>query len=126
MAKTHGTHSTYTAGCRCEPCRQAATLASKAGRQRRAALLASGAVVEHGRVSTYQHWGCRCADCRAAWRDAFADLRRRMAERLAQDPTAATHGRKSTYSNWGCRCEPCAEAHAAALRAYRRGGGSRG
>ena len=61
----------------------------------------------------YVNHGCRCDDCRAAWR---AYNRKRRAERralIAEDPTVAIHGLNSTYTNWGCRCPRCTDAHTA-------------
>lgn len=58
---SHGTHSKYSRGCRCDEC--------KAGHReytanRRKAALAEG-TLSHGRASTYDA-GCRCDKCRMA------------------------------------------------------------
>jgi hypothetical protein len=52
----------------------------------------------HGRVATYSK-GCRCAECRATWRDYRRDKvkeyrARKRAEKLASHPA-------------GCQCVPC-------------------
>jgi hypothetical protein len=70
----------------------------------------------HGSYLTYTNHKCRCEPCRAAWRTYTSDLRQRLAERLAADPSLAPHGKSSTYTNWGCRCGPCGAAQAARRR----------
>ena len=58
----------------------------------------------------YNHYKCRCDECRDAnrlvQRATVADLRARLADEFDNLP----HGDVSTYDNWGCRCVPCAEA----------------
>ena len=73
-------------------------------------------IVQHGTITTYRSWGCRCKPCVGANTLAMAHARKRMRERLAEDPTVAVHGLNSTYVNWGCRCRPCKDAHAEAGR----------
>lgn len=73
-------------------------------------------IVQHGTISTYRNWGCRCVQCRQANTLAVAQARKLMRERLAADYTIVVHGLNSTYVNWGCRCRPCTDAHAEAGR----------
>ncbi len=75
-------------------------------------------------MKTHGGWGytngCRCDDCRAAWRALHAAWRAR------QDPALLpphVHGTKNGYNNYGCRCPACRDAIATywrALRARRR------
>lgn len=64
----------------------------------------------HGSYTTYGNHGCRCADCRTAWRLWSRERRAQRIALLALDPSLAEHGKASTYVNWGCRCSPCSEA----------------
>lgn len=68
----------------------------------------------HGTYSRYNHWKCRCEDCRGANR-----IRKRI-ERTG-DPTrglkAAQHGSRRKY-NTGCRCALCKEASRVYQREY--------
>ena len=59
--KRHGTHSTYTHGCRCAECTKAH---SDYTRDQRALALAAGTLT-HGVSSTFDA-GCRCGECRDA------------------------------------------------------------
>lgn len=62
MVRTHGSASTYKAGCRCAECREAKRLQAE---RQRAALGAKVVPDEkHGTAAGYQRWGCRCARCR--------------------------------------------------------------
>lgn len=61
-----GTHSRYSNGCRCEPCRQAHRDYTAA---RRKAALAAGEL-SHGVRNTYDA-GCRCPKCYEARRVAY-------------------------------------------------------
>lgn len=63
----HGTHSTYSRGCRCEGCREAHRIYTA---QRRAVALAEG-TLSHGLRGTYDA-GCRCQKCRDAKHVAYA------------------------------------------------------
>lgn len=74
----------------------------------------------HGLPSTYRDYGCRCGECRRANTDRHRADRKRMAERLAADPTLAPHGKYTTYRNWGCRCAPCSQAHSERCAEYKR------
>lgn len=74
--------------------------------------------LQHGRVGTYTNHKCRCAECRAAWREYCYRLRRRRRNRLAPDDPR--HGRTTTYQNWLCRCDACSQANADTERARRQ------
>lgn len=58
----HGTMAKYRRGCRCEVCRAENTRVCKERRHQ-------GVAPNHGTVSGYQNYGCRCEDCREAFRD---------------------------------------------------------
>lgn len=73
-------------------------------------------IVQHGTISTYRNWGCRCKPCSHANTLAIAAARKVYRERLQADFYVVTHGLNSTYVNWGCRCRPCTDAHADAGR----------
>jgi hypothetical protein len=73
-------------------------------------------IVQHGNITTYRNWGCRCKPCVQANTLAVAHARKGMRERLAADPSIVAHGLNSTYVNWGCRCRACRDAHAEAGR----------
>jgi len=67
-AITHGLAGTYKAGCRCSPCRMAATVHQSSGNATRRARTESFGLpdnVAHG-LSAYRNWACRCDVCRAA------------------------------------------------------------
>ena len=64
-------------------------------------------VKRHG-LHAYSNLGCRCDECRTAWRNWCRDARQRRFEAItADDPR---HGKSWFYTNHGCRCEPCREA----------------
>ena len=65
--RTHGTNSTYKAGCRCEPCTKAASAYAKERRLAREAgdIRTSTGERTHGARSTYKA-GCRCKPCTEA------------------------------------------------------------
>lgn len=71
----HGSPSTYSNwACRCWPCTDAHTRQTSDRRDTRYAerTLIDGRLVTqhpgaiHGRVGTYNYWGCRCSPCTAA------------------------------------------------------------
>jgi hypothetical protein len=71
-----------------------------------------------GRPRSYTTYnrGCRCDDCREAWRIKYHQMH---AIRAAQSATGHPDGRPvsyTTYRNWGCRCEGCRAAHVEKLR----------
>lgn len=69
----------------------------------------------HGLPATYSS-GCRCDECRSAYRKRRrAQRRERRSEPV---PDHVTHGLNSTYTNWGCRCGECRLAHAAVQREW--------
>jgi hypothetical protein len=63
--RTHGSNATYSAGCRCPQCTLAHRLDFDAWRHARYGKPVPDHV-QHGRVSTYNNWGCRCDECSAA------------------------------------------------------------
>lgn len=68
----HGTTTRYAYGCRCTPCRSAKYQADKARRLAARALAAvNPRYIPHGQLRGYQHWGCRCEECKAAYRIAL-------------------------------------------------------
>lgn len=69
---------------------------------------------DHGTVTRYRNYKCRCLMCRAAHREATA---RNRADRLASG--RLSHGTRSAYDA-GCRCVDCTRVHKEAHRAYRR------
>lgn len=72
----------------------------------------TGRLLEHGGSgTTYEHYGCRCLECREAHRARIAKRRAVRIAELAADPTIVEHGKDSTYGNYGCRCDECREAH---------------
>ena len=74
---THGKVSTYGRGCRCGPCKAA----KRRSRDAAARRLASGEVdPPHGRLATYQTYGCRCDRCSETKVAAMVDYRRRRGE----------------------------------------------
>jgi hypothetical protein len=58
----HGSASTYNnLKCRCEPCKEAASIARKVWTDSLKDRKFSD--VPHGTVSGYKNWGCRCDRC---------------------------------------------------------------
>jgi hypothetical protein len=72
----HGVVGGRNAGChdgpdngRCPECRKASRRAfQNAVAARRARFALDPTIVEHGNVTTYRNWGCRCDACREAAR----------------------------------------------------------
>lgn len=62
----HGHYRTYDKGCRCDACRNTNREKSADYRRRLAQDGASADRAGHGRATTYQNHGCRCAPCTAA------------------------------------------------------------
>ncbi|SEF34349.1 hypothetical protein SAMN05421837_107332 [Amycolatopsis pretoriensis] len=86
----HGTaHGYKNVGCRCVACSEANRAAARDERHRRYArrLLVDGvwvapvAAERHGRVTTYNAWGCRCEPCTGAASAERQRLARVRAER---------------------------------------------
>jgi hypothetical protein len=71
----------------------------------------------HGDHRTY-HKGCRCDDCREAFRLYAAELRAKWKSDPAYADRAG-HGKATTYRNHGCRCTECTAAHTADCNAYK-------
>ena len=57
---------------------------------------------EHGNVTGFSNYGCRCSDC-------VSGYARDRGVRLRKEPP--NHGTQNGYNNYGCRCAPCKEAH---------------
>jgi hypothetical protein len=81
---------------------------------------------DHGSVSTYTNYKCRCDLCRVAHSTYIGMLRERryatrilVAGRLVA-PAYVAHGTSNAYLNWGCRCWPCTDAHSDTMRSRRR------
>lgn len=70
---------------------------------------------DHGRVSTYTNYGCRCAACRAA--NAATNAAQRAERRKYPVPASVAHNR-NTYVNYGCRCDVCCADRSAYGREY--------
>jgi hypothetical protein len=76
----------------------------------------------HGTANGYNNRGCRCDECRAAWRDYERERRRKRgqlprAEWIARQRAKRTHT-IGTY-NKGCRCDQCREAARVARARHR-------
>lgn len=109
----HGIPSTYNAGCRCQPCRDAHKVRTLNRSQQRRKITEAGqmpATVQHG-SSAYKNWGCRCDICAAAHKEQCARLYALRVERGLPEHDAR-HGTTAAYNGWGCRCERCVEAAA--------------
>jgi hypothetical protein len=72
MTPPHGTRSRYTAGCHCQPCRDANTAYQRAHRRER-----DPATFPHGTAFAYGNLGCRCGNCKEAQRIKMATYRAR-------------------------------------------------
>ena len=69
----------------------------------------SGKLVKHGGAGTaYEHYKCRCTECKLAHSER---INRRRKERDPNDAPWDSHGKVSTYKNWNCRCEACTQAN---------------
>lgn len=75
--------------------------------------MASRKPVTHGTYSGYAHYGCRCENCKSAFREYVRQARRRRSEK---EPPR--HGTVSGYTNYLCRCELCANAWRERSREY--------
>lgn len=78
VTATHGKASTYSRGCRCDPCRVAMAAADRARRTERKS--AGEQPPTHG-VTGYNKFGCRCDVCRTAAVKAVMASRKRVADR---------------------------------------------
>lgn len=80
-------------------------------------LLSGRRPSEHGTNSTYTNWGCRCAECTAAFREWMRSRRDRNKTRAV--PSDA-HGTDRGYVYYWCRCDACRSAHnRSEVRRYR-------
>lgn len=75
MTATHGTKSSYNAGCRCDDCRIANRASIVAWQQAIRAKPVPGHV--HGSLNGYTNYGCRCEPCADAVREYHAAYRAR-------------------------------------------------
>lgn len=64
MTRTHGTRSTYNAGCRCDDCTEATRVYANAMRVGRAL---DPDDPRHGTANGYGNWNCRCLECCQAY-----------------------------------------------------------
>lgn len=125
----HGTVQSYRNGCRCEPCTFASTESrtkrnSRARESQRKILdrlvcervEIDGRLVHplapHGTWNGYQHYRCRCDECRAENRKrAFEHKQKQWAQRVLVDGRLihpkAKHGTVSGRANYGCECQLC-------------------
>lgn len=92
----------------------------------------SGKRIEHGTTNAYSNHGCRCGECREAWRLYVTEKNHRLGRSrpkevvFAERAAAVKHGTATKYKNHGCRCDECREwarmARADSRRkAYRKG-----
>lgn len=73
---------------------------------------------DHGTVNRYSNHGCRCDECKEAWKRYYRE--RREAYRSGPIPERV-HGTWTGYSNYGCRCDRCkAVPRAARQRAKKK------
>ena len=80
-------------------------------------------VLEHGTLTMYGCWGCRCEECRAASATYQRGRRQRLRDDVAavpREPGEVVHGTTGGYGFRGCRCQECRAASAAYKRAYRK------
>ena len=72
----------------------------------------------HGTVNGYINRGCRCEECRDAWREYHRPYGESYRRRKGMQPKkyGRTHGIRATYVHEKCRCDECREAE----RTYRR------
>lgn len=74
----------------------------------------------HGTVVRYDHYGCRCSECREAVRIKRITRLELAAANGGTYPGPITHG-ASGYQNYGCRCDECRAGHnASKAAAYSR------
>ena len=67
---------------------------------------AHGRDVQHGRITTYTNYGCRCNPCKKAATDYAKQYRENRQPIGPDDPR---HGTRTGYGT-GCRCEDCTSA----------------
>ena len=66
---------------------------------------------DHGTLSRYQHWSCKCKPCTETGQ-AYAKNQRHNRRNRVDALPADQHGKRSTYDNWGCRCPDCTAVNA--------------
>lgn len=61
----HGTTPRYRQGCRCQPCKTANAdwSATQRAVYRATAAVDPSVIPEHGTLTSYAQWGCRCEKC---------------------------------------------------------------
>jgi len=64
----------------------------------------------HGTVNGYSNLGCRCDDCKSAWR---VQTRQQREARRHKPIPDRVHGTAGGYDNWFCRCDACRAANRA-------------
>jgi hypothetical protein len=64
VSRTHGIRATYTHGCRCPECTEAARVYADAARARRSRRPGDP---RHGTGNGYTNWNCRCVECCQAY-----------------------------------------------------------
>lgn len=63
--------------------------------------------IKHGGTgSSYDNYGCRCQDCKAAHLARHRANKERWRAQ-PKDPDDPRHGTPSFYNNHGCRCDKC-------------------
>lgn len=62
--------------------------------------------MEHGKLSSYKHYKCRCNLCKEANRLSSSNRRKTLGAK-PRGSTDLPHGTWSRYSNKGCRCDAC-------------------
>lgn len=110
----HGTYSRYSHGCRCVPCKQAASAYSQQLRRRVVSALVPG---HTGSYASYSN-GCRCEPCREAKREYTVAIRAARVGMLAPDDPR--HGTRHAYNHFRCRCDRCRKARSADSAEYYR------
>lgn len=73
--------------------------------------------VEHGTLSGYQHYKCRCNACKTAKKTYEKNLKKNGQKLPFVGPIKPKHGTFKAYSYEKCRCEICS----AFMRGYREG-----
>ena len=83
LARHHGSTTSYHAGCRCDPCKDA----KRADRQTKAATARAQGLPpgdpRHGTDTGWRTYGCRCTDCGALAKAAFSRKNRSRDTRRA-------------------------------------------
>jgi len=66
--KGHGTAACYIRGCRLPECVEANRQTNREVKERRVKRFEAGQVtLDHGKVTSYVNWQCRCQECKSAW-----------------------------------------------------------